>query len=370
MPETPVPDLRALRRLLVIRLSSIGDVVHALPVSAALGESFPNLEITWLVEEMSADVVTGNRFLRDVIVIPRARWKRGRRSPHVWREYAALLADLSRRRFDVTLDLHGQAKSAVFALATGARWRFGWRRLRDGAQFVSKALPARPDSVHRVEWYLDTARALGADGTDVKFPLAIPDAARLRARETLCALGLDAAAPYAALNPAVGDQARRWGTARYAELTRLLAREKGLRSVLIGSDKDRTVCDEAAALAADGVGAELRPVSAAGRTGLKELAAVLDGCAVHVCGDTGSAHIAAALGRPVVGIYGPTDPAHAGPWAQAENVLARRDLCRPDCSLRRCAHPEVGPDGTETARCLAAVSPREAFGRVEAALHG
>src|ERR1041385_1708149 len=97
-----LPDLHNVRRLLIIRLSSIGDVVHALPVSAALGEAFPQMEITWLVEEMSADIVTGNPYLNEVLVVPRSRWKQGRlRSPQVWREYLGFLGALRRRRFEV-----------------------------------------------------------------------------------------------------------------------------------------------------------------------------------------------------------------------------------------------------------------------------
>lgn len=98
---TKLPDLRTAQRVLIIRLSSIGDVVHALPVSAALGEAFPHLELTWIVEESAADVVRGNPYLHEVIVVPRERWKRGRKSPRIWREYLDFLQMLRERRFDV-----------------------------------------------------------------------------------------------------------------------------------------------------------------------------------------------------------------------------------------------------------------------------
>src|SRR5579883_3466398 len=152
MPLATLPDLRSVRRLLIIRLSSIGDVTHALPISAALGDAFPHLEISWVVEEMSAEIVMGNRYLREVFVIPRGRWKKGRwKSPQVWREMAAFYADLRRRKFDVSLDLQGYAKSAPVALAAGAPHKLGWWSLKDGANLVSRALPRRPESEHRVE---------------------------------------------------------------------------------------------------------------------------------------------------------------------------------------------------------------------------
>ena len=117
-----MPDLRTVRRLLIIRLSSIGDVAHALSVSAALGDAFPNLEISWVVEAMSADIVTGNPYLKEVIIAPRQnRKQKDIGSLAVWREQATFLAALRRRKFDVTLDLQGRAKSGIMVYATGAR---------------------------------------------------------------------------------------------------------------------------------------------------------------------------------------------------------------------------------------------------------
>ncbi|HZO90774.1 MAG TPA: glycosyltransferase family 9 protein [Chthonomonadaceae bacterium] len=398
MPQANLPDLHNVRRLLIIRLSSIGDVVHALPLSAALAEAYPHLELSWVVEEMSAEVVTGNPYLKEVIVVPRGRWRQGRlRSPHVWSEYLAFLAGLRQRRFEVTLDLQGYGKSALMALAAGAPYRLGWWRLRDGAGLVSRALPRRPESAHRVDWFLDVARALGVEPKTVRFPLSIPDVARAQVAARLCAAGIAPQRPYAVLNPATGNEVRRWGAERYAELAAGLASRFGLPSVLIGSGKDRPICEEvitrarqkmerASPLAsATNAEAPLEPVSLAGQTNLKELAALLEGCAVQVCGDTGSAHIAAALGRPTIGLYGPTDPAHAGPWGQSENVLSHRALCHADCTVRQCAFvdapphskregEDAGPEGKAlpedtTARCLRAITPDEVLQRIERVLH-
>lgn len=373
--STPALDLNRVRRLLIIRLSSIGDVTHALPLSAALHEAFPHLEITWIVEEMSAEIVLGNPTLHDVIVVPRSRWKQGRwRSPQVWREYIAFLKALRARRFDVTLDLQGYAKSAFMALATGAKHRYGWWRLRDGANLVSRSLPRRPQSLHRVDWFLDVGRALGADPKRVTFPLHVPDVARRRVRELLLVGGIDPTQPYAVLNPAVGDQTRRWGAARYAELAQQLAQRFKLPSVLIGSGKDKAICEEVRTLALEGDAwpTDVKPpFSVAGETSLKELAAVLEGGAVHICGDTGSAHIAAALERPIVALYGPTDPAMAGPWGQSDHVLSHRELCAAACTVKQCVYTHAGngipPE--DTARCLAAISVAEAVQRVESILY-
>lgn len=390
-----LPDLNKVTRVLIVRLSSIGDVTHALPVSAALKDAFPHLEITWVVEEMSAQIVLGNPCLKDVIVVPRSRWKQGRtNSPQVWREYLRFLSELRARRFEVTIDLQGYAKSAIMALASGARHRVGWSRMRDGANLVSRPLPKRPESVHRVDWFLDVARALGADPKRVRFPLAIPEEARTAVATLLFAEGISAQTRYAVLNPAVGDLPRRWGAERYAELAVRLAERYDLRSVLIGSGKDVPICNEVierVRALRHGVSVSKipagttditndkrtwEPVSLAGKTSLKELGAVLESSAVHVCGDTGSAHIAAALERPVVALYGPTDPSHAGPWNQSGNVLSHRELCRPECTARRCAvsDPASGPvspeGGVAVAACLRAISVEDVLEKVETVLHG
>src|SRR6187549_1632006 len=118
---TPLPDLHALQRLLIIRLSSIGDVVHALPVSAALGEAFPHLEISWIVEEMSAPMVAGNPYLKEVIILP-ADWRKNRLSARSFRTFGKMREDLRARNFDVALDLQGLSKSAIVAWASGARY--------------------------------------------------------------------------------------------------------------------------------------------------------------------------------------------------------------------------------------------------------
>ncbi|MCW3095623.1 MAG: lipopolysaccharide heptosyltransferase [Chthonomonadaceae bacterium] len=387
--STPILDLNRVERLLIIRLSSIGDVTHALPLSAALHEAFPNLEITWIVEEMSAEIVLGNPTLHEVIVVPRSRWKQGRwRSPQVWREYFAFMKALRARNFDVTLDLQGYAKSAFMALATGAKHRFGWWRLRDGANLVSRSLPRRPQSLHRVDWFLDVGRALGADPQRVTFPLHVPEEARRKVHGLLIAGGIDPTKPYAVVNPAVGDQTRRWGAQKYAELVQGLAVWFHLPAVLIGSSKDAVICEEVRTLALRDlpIQAEGRtlatdvsvwpnemppPVSLAGQTSLKELAAVLEGCAVHICGDTGSAHIAAALERPVVAVYGPTDPAMAGPWGQSDHVISHRKQCHATCSVKQCFYTRGGGgfQGETIARCLAFLSPTEVLQKVESVLH-
>jgi heptosyltransferase I len=351
-----LPDLSSVKKVLIIRLSSIGDVTHALPLAAALKAAWPHLEITWVVEEMSASIVSGSPCIKNVIVIPRDRWKReGRLSSRSRREYIALLKGIRKKKFDVSIDLQGYAKSGILALASGARYRVGWRRLRDIAGVISMALPARPESKHRVDWFLDTVAALGGPTEAAEFPMHIPSEAVSRVHHLAETAGITG--KYAVINPSVGSPTRKWSAERYGSLAARLYKALGMRTILVGSKKDKQDCEAVriAAIAA-GMDPQIAPLDLSGLTNIKELAALLKGAAVHICGDTGSAHIAAGLGTPVAALYGPTDPVHAGPWKQAENVLSHREFCKAGCGVRKCVCPSELPDAAGTARCLAEIT--------------
>src|SRR4051812_41944575 len=113
------PDMSRIRRLLIVKLSAIGDMVHALPVAAALSDAFSHLEISWAVEEMSAPMLTGNPYLKEVIVIP-AEWRVNRFSLASARRFRTMSRELQKRQFEVALDLQGLSKSALIAWASGA----------------------------------------------------------------------------------------------------------------------------------------------------------------------------------------------------------------------------------------------------------
>jgi lipopolysaccharide heptosyltransferase I len=372
MPNTQMLDWNRIQRVLILRLSSIGDVVHALPVLHALHTAYPHLEISWIVEEMSAEILLGNPILKEVIVIPRSRWKKGRtNSLTVWREMLALLKELRGRKFDLTLDLQGYAKSGVLAKATGAKYRFGWCRLRDGAQLVSHRVPHQQESLHRVDWFLDVVRALGIAVSNVVFPLAIPMSARESLKQKLQAQNISGS--YLVLNLATGNEVRRWGVEKYAELVSQIDMRFAIPILLIGSTKD---CSLNNALLERVKGTLKAPLlNIAGETSLMELAVLLEGCAAHITGDTGSTHIAAAVACPVIGLYGPTDPAHAGAWGQAERALSRRELCTKGCGGKACATPCPRPhpateagEGANVAKCLNAITPKEIIELLEPVL--
>jgi heptosyltransferase-1 len=317
--------MRSVKRLLIVKLSSIGDVVHALPVSAALGEAFPHLEISWVVEQMSAPMVQGNPYLKEVIVLP-PEWRKNRLSPSGMSAFSRMRRELGARGFDVAIDLQGLSKSAIVAWASGARYRFGYDWLRELAPWLETRVPRRPDSVHVVDQFLDVARFLGAPVGEVKFPLHVPEESAESVRRMLTDVGIDASGPYIVVNPSSGGGGNKgWGAQRFAALLDSVCEDPGIPVVLVGSKGDLEVAGEIGKLARNA------PASLVGRTDLKQLAALLRDCRVHLCGDTGSAHIAAALGTPVVSIFGRSNPARLAPYGQAELALHHREQCAQAC---------------------------------------
>ncbi len=362
MPSTP-PDMRTVERVAIVKLSAIGDVVHALPVSAALKEAFPKIHLTWIVEQMSAPMVEGNPYLDEVIVLPASL--RNRLSFTSLSGFAALRRELRAKRFDLALDLQGLSKSALVTWATGARYRFGQDWLRELAPLFETRIPRQPDSIHVVDQLLDTARFLGASVNAVKFPLYIPRDAEEAAGEMLKECGIDPKADYTVYNPSHGGGGfKGWSTEGFVDLLGELKSIPGVPAVLVGSKADAEIAErissESAVLVANLVG----------RTDLKQLAAVLKGAALHVCGDTGSAHIAAAFKTPVVTIFGRTDPDRLAPYGFRDYVVHHRDQCARECRRfhdtaplnrkQKCLSPPP--------RCMAVVTMPEVATMVRTAL--
>ncbi len=347
------PDMLSVQRVLIIKMSALGDVIHALPVAAALKETFPHLEISWFVEEQLAPLLTGNPCLTDVMTLKKYRGS-ALFTPHWVKYIGQRVRDVHRRKFDLTLDLQGLTKSAIVAAASGAKCRLGYHWLREAAAMIEQPVPRLPTSIHIVDQYLDVARFLGAKAETPQFPFHIPEADEMAAEAMLCEQGIAPNAPFIALNPASANAIKQWGNERYAAFSDALYSEHGLPSVLLTADVEVAATVTAAA--------RCPIVSLAGRTNLKQLASVLKRCAVHVCGDTGSGHLAAALGRPVVSIIGPTDPERVCPYGQRENALSHRENCGAACDWRHCEHKHPP--------CLDAVSVAEVLERTVRLLPG
>ena len=313
-------------RVLIVRLSSLGDVVHTIPVAAALRRQCPDATIDWVVDERNADLLTM------VPVIDRRIVLRSR-SRSTWNAWATLRRELRGVAYDVALDVQGLGKSALVARLSGARRVVGFTTpfLREPWArwlYTERSDPGQPR--HVVDRNLGILRAVGVDAGEWTFPLeprpsSAPDEARRLAGST--------ADRFVLLNPNTAWPNKCWPPDRFGAVAAHLRRAHDLPSVVLWGPGDESRA-EAVVAASEGA-ATLAP-----RTNLFDLVALLGAGSLMVSGDTGPLHIAAALGTPVVGIYGPSDPARNGPWSPDDVVVSNFAECR--CHQERDRTGQVG----------------------------
>ena len=304
-------------RIALVKLSSLGDVVHALPLAHALRRRLPDVELTWVVERREEAILTGNPDIDHVVAVDTRLWRREFRRPGSARAVALKVRGLVRRlaagRFDVAVDVQGNLKSGLITALTRAPLRIGFAvgdcRERANALFTTRrvALPRGPIPV--VEENLAVLGALGIRRADVGppvFPIPTDPAAEGVIARVLEKEGVKPESRLLALNPGAGRAGKRWAVESYRRLGEALARRLALRPVICWGPGEGGL---ARAVAADMAGAPLVPPA----TSILEMTALLRRAALVVGGDTGPIHIAAALGVPTVGLYGPTDARRNGP---------------------------------------------------------
>ncbi len=314
-------------RILIVKLSSLGDVIHALPTLEALRSLYPEGHITWLVEEPHAPVLAAHPALDAVWPVPRLRPGKGRFLPDL-RDSLKLVRRVRGQPFDLVIDLQGLLKSAVWVALSRSPRKLGYDRTRELSYLAltERLAPYDPEA-HAIWRYLNVARSLGAPAEAPRFGLGFPwpeDLSHL--------LPLEADQPLAVLHPGARWPTKLWPATHWARLADWLARDKGFRVVITGSPGDRAQAEEIVALS------ETPPLNLAGRTSLAELAAVLKQARVAVTTDTGPMHLAAALGTPVTALFGPTAPWRTGPFGEGHQVVRLEIDCSP-CFQRQCPKP-------------------------------
>jgi lipopolysaccharide heptosyltransferase I len=310
-------------RIALVKLSSLGDVVHALPVAATLRAARPAARLTWIVERREAAVLRDHPALDEVIVADTRGWRRARRPGTVraaLADAAALRRRLAAARFDVALDLQGLIKSGAIAAATRAPLRIGfaagWGRERLSMLFTNRRVVPPPRARHVIEQYLALLAPLGIAERRLEFRLPVTPLAEARAEEWLAAEGLKPHRRLVVLNPGAGRADKRWPVEHFARLARLLTQDADAHVLVTWGPGE-----EGTARAIGAAGA----VTLAPPTDLEALLALLRRASVVVAADTGPLHMAAALGTPCVGLYGPTAAARNGPFGPGHRALASPD---------------------------------------------
>jgi len=347
---------REFRKILLIKLSAVGDVVHTIPVLNKLRRRYPLAQLDWLVTPAIAELLRHHPAITNIIEFEREAWsKPWRLEPFA--SYLRLASRLRAAAYDLVVDMHGQFRTAALTLATGAPARIGFDRPRAGVwdasprKFPEQArkhawqgaregswlaythhIPVPTLDLHAVDRYLNVGPILGLDREPADFSFPIPQSAVSQVETLLAQHGANRA-EIVIMAPGTIWETKQWGSEKFAQVAAHFL-SKGLAVILIGSQRERVVCEEVAALSPGAI-------DLAGRTALSELAALIRRSAISVTNDSGPMHLAVALDRPVVSIFGPTDPVWIGPYRRANAVLHADLECSP-CYLRRLKHCHHG----------------------------
>jgi lipopolysaccharide heptosyltransferase II len=337
--RVPPLDAASVRRILVIRLDLLGDLVFAAPTIAALRAKYPGAQLTLLTLPYTRPLAALIPGVDRTLAIDVNRYRRPAGWQHLG-EAVRLVRKLRAARFDLCLALHGRP-AGVFALLSGARYRVGYAAHAYPFAFNVPVDGRRYDRrQHETEYCLDLAREVGADGPPVPRLVAPATAYRVP--------GLAPSERYLVIHPGASNgSAKRWPAAAWGRLAHDAAQALGYRVVVSGGESERAL------VAAVAAGAGQVAVPLVG-TSLLELAALLAGAEALVSGDTGPLHLAAALGRPVLGVYGPTDPAQTGPLGAHARVIRHPVPCGPCYDLRAPAECKL-PDRAHV--CMRELAP-------------
>jgi len=310
-------------KFLIIKPSSLGDIIHALPVAAAIKAGIPDARIDWVAGKGYEEILEGNPAIRSVITFDRGMLRGKGRAASLLR----LIKELRRERYDAVIDLQGLIRSALMAITSRSPRRIGFGNAREGAPFFYTDKITVPEgAIHAVDRYMLALAALGLKpGPVAGFHISISTDDEARADAVLRKKGIRPGEPFIAVTPSARWTAKRWPLDRFIEVSELILKEKGIKYILLGSSRDKELFKGAA------------PVNSAfGETSLKGLAAVLKRAKVLLTNDSGPMHIAAAVGTPVAAIFGPTDPCRTGPYGKGHRVITAGMECSP-CFRRECS---------------------------------
>ena len=319
-----------LKNVLIIKLSAMGDVIHALPVSYAIKETFPDAKVTWVVEPPSLDLLKMNPCVDKIILFNKKNFRTLKGFMH---EFFPFKHELQEESYDAVLDLQVLFKSAAIAFFAKSNIKLGICNMREMSDKISKPVVGENAQGHIVERYLDTARAVGCVVNKVTFPLQIPVEESEKARAIMNHAGLREGNPFVVFVVGANWVNKRWKTDYFAELGDWFY-QLAVVPVLVGNgdlDEQRAAEIESKM--------EIPPINLVNRTNIYQLAHVIRSSRLVIGGDTGPVHLGAALGVRTIMLMGPTNSTRNGPFGQIEHAIEVERACK-GCWKRFCPKKE------------------------------
>lgn len=342
------------KRILIVKPSSLGDVVHTLPLAHVLKRAYPSCFLGWIVQKGFQGILQSDPAIDEIIAIsiPSTSDPHAPRGAFIRATSATLTALRTMRKrfkerpYDLVLDLHASFRSGLLGLTNPGGLRIGFRDAKElNTLFQRRLVGNNPDNRHAVDKNVAFAEYLGCSTKPEDYRIVVDPKARERISEFLQESGVAEGARLVYANPAARWETKYWTVEAWAELADLLIERAAAAVVLSGSPDDTSYIRMIAERM------KQKPVIAAGRLSLAEAVALIEVADVYVGVDSGPMHIAAFAGTPVVALFGPTDPTKVGPYGKGHRVIRRTELDCLACRKRSC------PDRV----CLEGISARTVF---------
>ncbi|MFC2169234.1 glycosyltransferase family 9 protein [Acidobacteriota bacterium] len=330
-------DRQTIKKILLIRLRRIGDIIMTTPAVSALKSGFPNASISYIVEEPYRELVEGNPNLDRILVLKKKQSRK---------DFLKFARQIRREKYDAVIDFHGGPRASLITCFSKARLKVGYKiKYKNFIYHIKLPRGHQNELIHSVENHINLVRALGVD-TETSPPLFLPQAKKTDIEKVKAFISenrLDES-KIISLHIGAGNRFRDWGVDNLINLANLLSRQPDVKIVLIGADEDKKV-------ESDLLNKSSAPLlSLVGKLNLRELREIIFLSALFVGPDSGPMHIAATTPTPIVAYFGPTLPAHFAPWKAKTRLIEKDFDCRP-CKQKSCIYEDF--------RCLRSISPEE-----------
>lgn len=330
-------------RILIVKPSALGDIVHSLPFLYAVKQRFPWARIDWVVAHGLHRFLEGHPMINRLWVIKKDQWKQWGNLRRTLGEINSLRKGLSARKYDVCIDLSGLFRSGLITGFSKAPVRIGFKESDEGSPLFYTDKIHGSMKIHAIDRYLKIAEYMGCETNKIVYPFAPYDQ-----NPPICRT---LPGQYIVMSPSAGKPANRWHAEKFGEL----ASKLDLPVVVIASRAEAQIAETVVA------NARGNAVSIAGQTGLKDLLAVIRRARYFICNDTGPMHMAAALNIPVFAIFGPANPVRTGPYGKKHRVIQKDLTCAPCYAKHPCTKYQF--------RCMDGLSVDEVLNAIREHTH-
>lgn len=308
-------------KILIVKPSALGDVVHSMPFLNAMSKRFPDAQIDWVIAKGLHPLLEKHPMINKLWIIDKKNWKKLSHLRMTLKELKELSENLKNEKYDLVIDLQGLMRSGIITRMTRSEYRLGFKNAREGANiFYTHKIPSEWSKMHAIDRYMKLAEAVGCD-------IDKPEQCFTDFDENPQVIS-ELPDNYIVIAPSAGKEANRWPAERFGELATKLP----CSVVAISNKADKHIVDKVVA-ASNG-----KVISLAGKTSIMEMAAVIKKAKFVISNDTGPMHIAAALKIPVFALFGPANPDKTGPYGAIHTIISANAPCAPCYRKKKCNH--------------------------------